>query len=47
MAKYQFTASELLTLEHLPTPMAVYQFEGTHVYTLALSDGFWASLKTQ
>ena len=40
MERYQFTAAELMFLEQLPNPLAVYQFVGKQVYTLALSDGF-------
>lgn len=40
MERYQFTDAELMLLEQLPNPLAVYQFVGRQVYTLALSDGF-------
>ncbi len=40
MEKYQFTQSERTFLENLPTVLAVYQFDGRQVYTLALSKGF-------
>jgi len=40
MERYQFTRTELDILEQLPNPLAVYQFVGRQVYTLALSDGF-------
>ena len=37
---YRFDDAELRILEKQPTPLAVYQYVGRHVYTLALSDGF-------
>lgn len=40
MERYQFSETELMLLEQLPTPIAVYQTVGNKVYTLALSDGF-------
>ena len=40
MEKYQFTGAELSFLENLPSPLAVYQSVGRHVFTLALSAGY-------
>ena len=40
MERYSFTAQKQATLEHLPLPLAVYQFVDRRVVTLAVSDGF-------
>ena len=40
MEQYQFTDAELMFLERLPSPLAVYQFVERHIFTLALSDGY-------
>ena len=40
MERYQFSGEALQHLEQMPVSLAVYQFAGGHVYTLALSDGY-------
>lgn len=40
MGKYLFSDAERAILEHLPSPLAVYQFVDRHIFVLALSDGY-------